>query len=211
MRQAAAFAISISVFDPECRSEIRMKEGLQALVNCLSSENPYVQAESLIALANCAWDIRCKQTLAALDAVKVSIELLASDTPSVVANACVLLSRLVFDYVSGMSFIEAGGVDQLHETLSKYCSSYDKFLQNRHEATEHGGAATTATGDTDTTERETDAPDELEIPDLRLGRAIVEACKSCAEQSIVREQIGRDGSVFKNICRMVKHEVRRLP
>jgi hypothetical protein len=43
VRQAASFALSVSAFDSECRTEIRMKEGLRALSNCLASENPRVQ------------------------------------------------------------------------------------------------------------------------------------------------------------------------
>jgi hypothetical protein len=62
VRQAASFALSVSAFDSECRTEIRMKEGLRALSNCLASENYRVQEEALMALANCAFDIPCKQT-----------------------------------------------------------------------------------------------------------------------------------------------------
>jgi len=45
--------------------------------------------------------------------------------------------------------------------------------------------------------------------DLRLGRAILEACKSCAEQGNVREKMReeKEGTFFQNIYKMMKHEV----
>jgi hypothetical protein len=50
------------------------------------------------------------QTIGALGGMKNGIELLANDELSVVANACVAISRLVFDFMSGVDFIEAEGV-----------------------------------------------------------------------------------------------------
>ena len=43
VRQSVSFALSLSAFDSECRTEIRMKEGLRALSNCLASEEARVQ------------------------------------------------------------------------------------------------------------------------------------------------------------------------
>jgi hypothetical protein len=117
VRQSASFALAISAFDSECRTEIRMKEGLRALSNCLASEDPRVQEEALMALANCAFDIPCKQTIGALGGMKNGIGLLSNPELTVVANACVALSRLVFDFMSGVDFIEEDGVPQLFEVL----------------------------------------------------------------------------------------------
>jgi len=66
-----------------------------------------------------------------------------------------------------------------------------------------------AAGDKDLIKKAEEALDKLDMPDLRLGRAILEACKSCAEQGNVREKMREekgDGSFFKNIYRMMKHE-----
>jgi len=126
VRQAASFALSVSAFDSECRTEIRMKEGLRALSNCLGSENYRVQEEALMALANCAFDIPCKQTIGALGGMKNGIELLANEELSVVANACVALSRLVFDFMSGVDFIEGDGVLQVKFLKSQ---RYHHFIQ----------------------------------------------------------------------------------
>jgi HEAT repeat protein len=212
VRQAASFALSVSAFDSECRTEIRMKEGLRALSICLASENPRVQEESLMALANCAFDIPCKQTIGALGGMKNGIELLGNDELSVVANACVALSRLVFDFMSGVDFIEGEGVPQLYEVLQKYCNSYNKFNEDREKASKDLTDARDANekqGDKEAIQRAEDALEKLEMPDLRLGRAILEACKSCAEQGNVREKMREekgDGSFFKNIYMMMKHE-----
>ena len=68
------------------------------------------------------------------------------------------------------------------------------------------------TGDPDAIKKANEVLDKLDMPDLRLGRAILEACKSCAEQGNVREKMREekgDGSFFKNIYTMMKHEVRR--
>eukprot|EP00961_Rhodomonas_salina_P279532 3776133-Rhodomonas_salina.1 len=62
-----------------------------------------------MALANCAFDIPCKQTIGALGGLKNGIGLLSNPELSVVANACVALSRLVFDFMSGLDFIEEDG------------------------------------------------------------------------------------------------------
>ena len=43
VRQSTCFALATSAFDAECRTEIRMKEGLRALSNCLNSEESRVQ------------------------------------------------------------------------------------------------------------------------------------------------------------------------
>ena len=43
MRQSTCFALATSAFDAECRTEIRMKEGLRALSNCLNSDESRVQ------------------------------------------------------------------------------------------------------------------------------------------------------------------------
>ena len=54
-----------------------------------------------------------------------------------------------------------------------------------------------------------EALEKLDMPDLRLGRAILEACKSCAEQGNVREMMrkhGDDAPFFKLIYKMMKHE-----
>ena len=72
----------MSAFDFECRREIRMKDGLRGLSKLLvrrtprvytdqtslalihheqGSDNPKVQEQAMIALANCALDVPCKQ------------------------------------------------------------------------------------------------------------------------------------------------------
>ena len=212
VRQAASFALSVSAFDSECRTEIRMKEGLRALSNCLASENNRVQEESLMALANCAFDIPCKQTIGALGGMKNGIELLANDEKSVVANACVALSRLVFDFMSGVDFIEAEGVPQLYDVLEKYCKAYDDFDAKRKEIVAMIETAKTAGEgggpDPVALKKAEEERDKLEMPDLRLGRAILDACRSCAEQGNVREAMRKhkDSQFFKNIYHLMKHE-----
>ena len=86
---------------------------------------------------------------------------------------------------------------------------YDKFLEDRNKAI----AALEAQKSTDATDKAAmkkvhEALDKLDMPDLRLGRAILEACKSCAEQGNVREKMReeKDGAFFRNIYKMMKHE-----
>ena len=50
-----------------------------------------------------------------------------------------------------------------------------------------------AAGDKDLIKKAEEALDKLDMPDLRLGRAILEACKSCAEQGNVREKMREAG------------------
>ena len=140
--------------------------------------------------------------------MKNGIELLANDELSVVANACVAISRLVFDFMSGVDFIEAEGVPQLFEVLRKYCDAYDKFTENRDKAAAEMQAAEDA-DDKPRIKKAEEALEKLDMPDLRLGRAILEACKSCAEQGNVREMMrkhGDDAPFFKLIYKMMKHE-----
>lgn len=190
VRQSASFALAISAFDSECRTEIRQKEGLRALSNCLASEEARVQEEALMALANCAFDIPCKQTIGALGGLKNGIGLLSNPELSVVANACVALSRLVFDFMSGLDFIEEDGVAQLFEVLNNYCQSYSKYQEYKEQLEENPDAGI----------------DPAELPDLRLGRAILENCKSCAEQGNVRASMREKEGFFPNMFAMIKHE-----
>jgi hypothetical protein len=57
-------------------------------------------------------------------------------------------------------------VEQLADTLSNYVVAYEKYVTYK--------AAMTEGGPVD--------GDPVELPDLRLGKTILECCKSCAEQ-----------------------------
>ena len=48
VRQSACFALATSAFDAECRTEIRMKEGLRALALCLGFDESRVQVPQLL-------------------------------------------------------------------------------------------------------------------------------------------------------------------
>jgi len=196
VRQSACFALAVSAFDSESRTEIRMQQGLLALSNCLSSENWRVQEEALMALANCAFDIPCKQTIGSLGGMKNGISLLSNPADVVVGNACVALSRLIFDFMSGVDFIEQEGVSQLFAVLEKYVGHYKKYrdYQDKVDA-----------GETPALEEGEKVP-ELLPQDLLLGKNILENCKAAAEQGNVREAMRNTPDFLANMFAMIKHE-----
>jgi len=195
VRQSACFALSVSAFDSESRTEIRENQGLLALSNCLSSENWRVQEEALMALANCAFDIPCKQTIGSLGGMKNGISLLSNPADIVVANACVALGRLVFDFMSGVDFMEQDGVPQLFAVLDRYVVAY-KTYREYQDKIDAGEEVAIHEGE--------EAP---QLPDLKLGKSILENCKACGEQGNVR-QVMRQGETnfLSNIFVLMKHE-----
>ncbi len=57
-------------------------------------------------------------------------------------------------------------LEQLAETLSNYIAAYEKYVAYKAVLAEGGAIEGEA----------------VELPDLRLGKTILECCKSCAEQ-----------------------------
>ena len=145
-----------------------------------------------MALANCAYDVPCKQTIGALSGMRIGVGLLSGDVP-VQSNACVFISRLLFDKVSGDDFIEEEGPQQMLEVLQAYTKQYKLYVEQQ-EKIEEGQAL--AEGET-----------ALELPDLRLGRSILLACKSCAEQANVRQHplMSSPGGLYDNMMIMFRH------
>lgn len=186
----------MSAFDSESRTEIREQQGLLALSNCLSSDNWRVQEEALMALANCAFDIPCKQTIGALGGMKNGISLLSNPADVVVGNACVALSRLVFDFMSGVDFMEQQGIQQLFTVLERYVAAYRKYrgYQDQIDAGEEVAIP------------EGEKAPELLPQDLLLGKNILECCKASAEQGNVREMIRNTEGFLPNMFAMIKHE-----
>jgi len=193
VRQSACFALAVSAFDEECRTEIRMKQGLRALSTCLNTEDSRVQEEALMALANCAYDMPCKQTIGSLGGMRAAIGLLSNPEQPVVANACVFISRLLFDKVSGDDFIEEEGPQQMLEVLQSYTKQYKAYVAQQEKLSSEQPLA--------------DGEPVLEMPDLRLGRSILLACKSCAEQGNVREQplMSAPGGFYDNMMVTFRH------
>ena len=107
---------------------------------------------------------------------------------------------------------------QLASVLSNYCKLYDQFVESKQK---HEEDLSKEDLDQEAKKAAQDALEKLEIPDLRLGRAILENCKSCAEQGIsknqfqaslsswtgnVREEMRKEENFFGNMFRMIKHE-----
>mmetsp|Transcript_12599 Transcript_12599/g.43955 ORF Transcript_12599/g.43955 Transcript_12599/m.43955 type:complete len:193 (-) Transcript_12599:710-1288(-) len=92
---------------------------------------------------------------------------------------------------------------QLASVLSNYCKLYDQFVESKQK---HVEDLSKEDLDQEAKKAAQDALEKLEIPDLRLGRAILENCKSCAEQGNVREEMRKEENFFGNMFRMIKHE-----